>query len=133
MAHYRGKDVEVTFGATDVSGDGRSISYEEKADTLDDTVYGATNRTKLASLLDGSGSFESLDVTGDWSTAWAALQPGAEGSLVIFPEGNTAGKRSVTFTAIITSRSLSVPYDDLATLSVSFEISGAVVEGTVGA
>jgi len=131
MAHFRGKDVEVIFNAVDVSGDGRSVSYEEKADTLDDTVYGADNRTKLASLLDGSGSLEALDVSGTWASAWSELAPGSSATMVIYPEGNSAANRSVTFTAIITSRSLSMPYDDLATLSVSFEISGAVVEDTV--
>lgn len=131
MAHYRGKDVEVEFNSVAVEGDGRSISYEETADTLDDTVYGADNRTKLASLLDGSGSFEALDVTGAWATAWQELQPGASATMVIYPEGNSVGNRSVSFTAVITSRSLSMPYDDLATISVSFEISGAVTEGTV--
>lgn len=131
MAHYRGKSVEVSFDGTDIHGDGRSVSYEETADTLDDTVYGADNRTKLASLLDGSGSFEALDVTGAWATAWQGLAPGSSGTMVIYPEGNSPGNRSVSFTAIITSRSLNLPYDDLATLSMSFEISGAVTEGTV--
>lgn len=131
MAHYRGKDVAVEFNSVDVSGDGRSVSYEEKADTLDDTTYGATNRTKVSSLLDGSGSFEALDVSGAWGTEWTELAPGSEATMVIYPEGNTATNRTVSFTAIITSRSLSAPYDDLATISVSFEISGAVTEGVV--
>jgi hypothetical protein len=131
MAHYRGKDVEVDFASVDVSGDGRSVSYEETADTLDDTVYGADNRTKLASLLDGTGSLEALDITGAWATAWQGLAPGTTGTMDIFPEGNTSGKRKVSFIAIIKSRSLQMPYDDLATLSVSFEISGAVAETTV--
>ncbi len=131
MAHYRGKLVEVDFDSVDVSGDGRSVSYEETADTLDDTVYGADNRTKLASLLDGTGSLEALDVTGAWAAAWQGLSPGTTGTMDIYPEGNTSGMRKVSFVAIIKSRSLAMPYDDLATLSVSFEISGAVTETTV--
>ena len=121
----------VEFNSVDVSGDGRSVSYEETADTLDDTVYGADNRTKLASLLDGSGSFDALDVTGTWASAWQELAPGSTATLVIYPEGNSPGNREVSFTAIIKSRSLNIPYDDLATISVSFEISGAVTEGVV--
>lgn len=128
MPHYRGKDVIVTFDSVDVSGDGRSVSYEETADILDDTVVGLDNRTKIASLLDGTGTFEALDITGTWGTAWSALQPGESATMLIHPEGTGTGLREASFTAIIKSRSLSMPYDDLSTVSVAFEISGAVSE-----
>jgi len=131
MPAYRGKDLEVVFAGVTISGDGRSVSYEESADILDDTTYGDDNRTKQSGLKDGSGSFEALDQTGTWSAAWQAIQPGDSDTMAIYPEGNTSGKRSTTFTAVIGSRSVDFPYDGLATLSMSFEISGAVVEGTV--
>jgi len=131
MPAYRGKDLEVSFGGTVISGDGRSVSYEESADILDDTTYGDTNRTKQAGLLDGSGSYEALDQTGAWATEWTTIQPGDSDTMIIYPEGNSAGNRSASFTAIIGNRSISFPYDGLATLSMSFEISGAVTEGTV--
>lgn len=130
MAAFRGKNVVVEFNSVNISGDGRSVSYEETADTLDDTKYGQDNRTKQASLLDGSGSFEGLDSTGAWTAAWQEIQPGASATMAIRPEGTGAGLREVTFTAVVTSRSLELPYDDLASFSMSFEISGAVVEGT---
>lgn len=128
MPHYRGRDLAVTFDSEVISGDGRSINYEETADVLDDTVVGLDNRTKLASLKDGSGTFEALDVTGAWSAAWQAVAPGATGTMLVHPEGTSTGKREASFTAIITSRSFSEPYDDLATISVGFDISGAVTE-----
>lgn len=133
MPAYRGRDLVVTFGATDISGDGRSVSYEESADILDDTTYGADNRTKQAGLLDGTGSFEALDQTGSWSTIWQAIAPGTSGTMIIYPEGNIAANRQVSFTAVIGSRSIDFPYDGLATLSMSFEISGALTEGAVPA
>jgi hypothetical protein len=126
--HYRGKNVEVMFGAVDVSGDGRAVNLEESADTLDDTTYGADRRTKIASLEDGSGSLEALDVTGAWSAAWDALAVGSTGTMTVRPEGAGSGLRELSFTAIITGRNLQMPYDDLATISVSFEISGEVTE-----
>ena len=128
MPHYRGRNVGVTFDATDVTADGRSVSYEQTADTLDDTVYGQDERTKVASLEDGSFSLELLDTTGAWSDAFSTLAQGASGAVVIRPEGTGAGLREVSFTGVITSRSLDLPYDDLAKLSVSGEISGAVTE-----
>jgi hypothetical protein len=131
MPAYRGKNLLVNFDAVDISGDGRSVSYEESADILDDTTYGDDNRTKQGGLLDGSGSFEGLDKTGTWAADWQAIQPGDSGTMSIYPEGSGGGNRKVTFTAVIGSRSVTFPYDGLATISMSFEISGAVVESTV--
>jgi hypothetical protein len=116
------------FNSVDVSGDGRAVNLEESADTLDDTVYGADRRTKIASLEDGSGSLEALDVTGAWSDAWTELAVGSTATMQVRPEGTGSGLRQLSFTAIVTGRSLAMPYDDLSTLSVSFEISGAVDE-----
>lgn len=131
MPAFRGKDVEVSFAGVIISGDGRSISYTESAETHDETGYGDDNRNKLPGLIDGSGTFESMDVSGDWSTAWEAIDPGLSDTMIIYPEGNSTGERSKTFTAVITERSHEMPYDDIATFSLSFEISGAVTEGVV--
>lgn len=133
MPAYRGRDVVVTFNSVDISGDGRSVSFEETADILDDTTYGADARTKQGGLTDGSGSFEGLDTTGNWSQAWSEIAPAVSAAMVIYPEGNSAGSRRLTFTAVIGNRSLSMPYDDLSTVSMSFEISGAVVEDVMPA
>lgn len=129
MAHFRGRDVVVLIEGVDVSGDGRSTSYEETADTLDDTVAGMDNRTKIASLKDGTFSYEALDTTGAWTGAWQGIANGLEAAVLIYPEGNVAGKREVGFDGVITSRSIEFPYDDLAKVSISGEISGPVSEG----
>ena len=130
MPHYRGRDTVLSFGGTDVTSDGRSVQFEQTADVLDDTVFGQDERTKIASLEDGSFSLELLDTTGAWATAWTTLAAGASGTVLIHPEGTGSGLREVSFTGIITSRSLEMPYDDLAKVSVSGEISGAVTETT---
>lgn len=128
MATYRGRNVQVLFNAVDISGDGRSVSIEGTSDTLDTSAYGDTARTKIAGMTDGSASFEGLDTTGDWSGAWNELVPGALATLLIRPEGPGGTLRQISAQALVTSRSLSMPYDDLATISVSFEITGAVTE-----
>ncbi len=59
------------------------------------------------------------------------------GAAIDFTTDITAGTvsrmstRSLTFTAVMTGRQLAFPYDDLATVSASFQISGAVVEAYV--
>ncbi len=131
MPAYRAKDLVVTFAGTDISGDGRSVDYTETADVLDDTSYGDTNKTKQGGLIDGSGTMGALDQTGVWSALWQAIQPGDSGTLVVYPEGNSSGKRKSTFTAVINSRTVRFPYDGLATFDMAFDISGAVIEGTV--
>lgn len=127
---FRGKDLTISFNAVQIEGDGRTVSFDESAETHDDTKYGASARTRIAGLTDGSGSFEALDASGDWSAAWEAIVPGTSATMVIMPEGAGSLKRTLTFTAIITARSVTWPYDDLAEVSMSYEISGAVVPTT---
>ena len=126
MAAYRGKNLSVTADATEITGDGRNFTIDESADTLDSTVYGADARGKEIGLTDGTFSFEGLDSTGNWTTAWGNLVPGTSVAFVVYPEGSGTGKRRASFTGIITSRSLSTPYEELSTISVGGEISGTV-------
>lgn len=128
MAAFRGKDVVVKYNAVNISGEGRSVSFEQSSETLDDTVYGDANRTKIAGLLDGSGSFEAIDSTGDFTAAWDQILPGTSATMLIQPEGTASTKRQLSFTAVVTTRSISFPYDDLVTFSMAFEISGVVDE-----
>jgi len=133
MPSFRGKDVVVLFNAVDISGTGRSISFEESADILDDSKWGDTDRTKIAGLKDGTGSMDALDTTGDWSAAWDEIVVGASATLEIRPEGTGSGERSVSFTAVINARSLDLPYEDLAKFAMSFEKSGAATYDTQSA
>lgn len=131
MPAYRARNLVVEFNSVDISGDGRSVNYEQSSDALDDSTYGQDERTKQGGLKDGSGSFEALDKSGTWAADWQEIEPGSLQTMSIYPEGNSVGERIVSFTALITNRSVTFPYDDLATLSMSFEISGAVTEAVV--
>ena len=130
MPAYRGRDVVVLFAGVDISGDGRSLSYNEVADALDSSKYGLDRKTKIAGLEDGSGTFDGLDSTGDWTAAWGAIAAGAEGTLVIRPEGTSPGNREFSVSAVVTSRSLDTPYDNLSTFAMAFEMSGEPTETT---
>ncbi len=130
MPAYRGRDVVVIFAGVDISGDGRSLSYNEVADALDSSKYGLDRKTKIAGLEDGSGTFDGLDSTGDWTAAWEAIAAGAEGTLQIRPEGTGGGNREFSVSAVVTSRSLDTPYDNLSAFSMAFEMSGEPTEGT---
>lgn len=128
MPAYRGRDVYVSFGGVDISGDGRSLSYNETADALDSTTVGVDRKTKIAGLEDGSGTYDGLDSTGDWNAAWEAIVVGASATLLIRPEGTGSALRELSVTAVVTSRSLDTPYDNLATFSMAFEMSGETTE-----
>lgn len=130
MPAYRGKDVVVEFdldsggSPADISGDARSVSFSESAEVLDASTYGDNGKVKIVGTVDANGSMNGLDTTGDWSTAWDNIVPGNEGELTIYPEGKASGNRVVTMNVIITERSMELPYDNLATFSMSFEING---------
>lgn len=131
MASYRGKNLTLTIDGQAMHSEARSLSVDVSADALDSTVYGADARAKEPGLSDGSISLEMLDQSGgNWTGTWAETKPGTKGAWVLRPEGAGAGLREMSFSAVITGRSINYPYDDLVVISITAEIDGAITEST---
>jgi predicted secreted protein len=129
MATHTGSEGTVKVGSN-VIAEIRSFSIEETADTLEDTTMGDTARTYKSSLTSYSGS---LDVFWDETdaTGQGALTIGAEVTLAMYPEGDTAGDTYLTGTAIVTGRSISSSFDGLVEMSISVQGTGALTSTTV--
>jgi hypothetical protein len=88
MANHKGSEGTVKVGSNAVA-EIRSFSLEENADTLEDTSMGDSARTYLSSLTSWSGTvdvfWDETDATGQ-----GALTIGAEVTLNLYPEGDTA-------------------------------------------
>lgn len=129
MTTHTGSEGTVKVGSN-VIAEIRSFSIEETADTLEDTTMGDTARTYKSSLTSYSGSldvfWDETDVTGQ-----GALTIGAEVTLAMYPEGDTAGDNYLTGTAIVTSRSISSSFDGLVEMSISVQGTGALTSTTV--
>jgi len=129
MAVHKGSEGTVKVGANAVAGI-RSFSIEESADTLETTVMGNTARTYLTSLTSWSGSvdvyWDEADTTGQ-----GALTNGAQVTLNVYPEGDTAADTYYTGSAIVTGVSVSSSFDGMIEASISVQGTGALTQATV--
>tara|TARA_S200002703_G_scaffold145464_1_gene139841 strand:- start:262 stop:651 length:390 start_codon:yes stop_codon:yes gene_type:complete len=129
MAIHKGSEGTVKVG-TNAIANIRSYSIEESADTLEQTIMGATSRAYVASLSTFSGSvdvyWDETDTSGQ-----GALTIGAEVTLNFYPEGDTSGDTYYTGTAIVTGITRSASFDGNIEASISVQGDGALSETTV--
>ena len=129
MATHAGSEGTVKVGS-DAIAEIRSFSIEETADTLEDTSMGDGARTYKPSLTSFSGSIDVFWDEND-SSGQGALTIGAEVTLNLYPEGDTAGDTYLSGAAIVTGRSVSSSFDGLVEMSISVQGSGALTQTTV--
>lgn len=109
-------------------GEVRSFSIEETADTIESTAMGDTTRKFMPSLKSGTVSIEALFDVDTASTQQSVLDVGAEVVWLVSPTGDTADE-GYSGSGIVTSKSVSVPYDDMVTVSFTIQTSGAIIAG----
>lgn len=129
MAVHKGSEGTVEVGDNAIA-EIRSYSLEESADTLEITTMGDTARTYLPSLTTFSGSvdvyWDETDTTGQ-----GALTIGAQVTLNVYPEGDTAGDVYYTGSAIVTGVTRSASFDGMVEASISVQGTGALTSETV--
>lgn len=134
MAKFVTTDYSITLGTVDFSSSIAAVTLEVSADEQETTAFGDTYRTRIAGLKDASIS---LDFHQDFgadsvdATLWPLL-----GSTIAFEIKPTSGTVSATNpafsgTALVTQYSpFANSVGDLATLSVSWPVSGEVARAT---
>jgi hypothetical protein len=131
VAEFTGKNLALTFGGTTLTGNHRTFTGTEEVGLVDASAGSDAARTYLPTLTDGKGTLEVLgDDSAGGPTWWAAVVPGATGSLVWGEKGSTAGFPKHTVNAVVSSRKKDAPYDDLVVYTVEFQYSGTVADGT---
>lgn len=126
-----GKDLYVIFGSTVLTTDFRSFETSQEVDVVDVTAASDDDKTYVATVKDGTFDFTGLYLAaGSGTVIWDAVVPGTEGSLVWATEGSSTSKPKWTVNAIVTNRSMSMPYDGAIEMSVSWQKSGAITAGT---
>lgn len=130
MAKYTGENMAIWFAGIDISGQARNLEVKQSADEVDVTTYGSVDKEYIVGMIERDATLEVLD-DNTASTVRTATRAGSSGTLIWFPKGSTAGYPKFTVgTAVIKEQSLSYPYDDAVSMSVSMRLSGAVTEGT---
>lgn len=134
MAVYMSDDVAITINAVDLSDHVTSVTFSEIADELETTAFGQSFRSRIGGLKDGS-----LDV--DFNQDFAASNVQATirtllGSVTVItlkPTSAAVGATnpSYTFSVLVTEwPTFGNAVGELATASVSWPITTAVVEAT---
>lgn len=135
MARYTGKDLAIQWiwsgGTTWLEGDYRSMTTTEDQESADSTAGDDTYKAYIPTVADASGEVQLLDTSGTAGTAeWGAIAPANTGTLVWYPEGTASTKPRHTAPAFISSRQRDFPYDDVVTITASFQFTAPPTAGT---
>jgi hypothetical protein len=137
MAKFFAKDYKITVGTTVVSDDIASVTLDITADEVETTAFGSTYRSRIGGLKDASVSLDFHQDFGAGSVD-ALLFP-LLGSTVAVKIAPTTGTVTATnpeyqFTALVTQyQPFAGAVGDLATLSVTWPVSGEVTRATAAA
>ena len=134
MAKFYAQDYKVTVGTTVLSDSIASVTLDITTDEVETTAFGSSYRTRIGGLKDASVSLDFHQDFGAGSVD-ALLFP-LMGSTVAVKIAPTSGTVTATnpeyrFTALVTQyQPFAGAVGDLATLSVTWPVSGEVVRGT---
>jgi hypothetical protein len=137
MAKFFAQDYKVTVGTTVLSDSIASVTLDITTDEVETTAFGSTYRTRIGGLKDASVSLDFHQDFGAGSVD-ALLFP-LMGSTVAVKIAPTSGTVTATnpeyrFDALVTQyQPFAGAVGDLATLSVTWPVSGEVVRGTAPA
>lgn len=134
MAKFVATDYNITINGASFSSSLAAVTLDITVEEQDTTAFGATARTRIGGLQDASLS---LDFHQDFgaSSVDATLFPllGSNATVVIKPTSGTVSATNPAYTAVclVTQyQPFASSVGDLATLSVSWPVTGAVVRGT---
>ena len=134
MAKFAATDYFVSINGTDFSTSLNSVELSQEADDLETTAFGSSWRTRIGGLKQASLTLNFMQDFAAGSVD-AVLNPllGSIATVVIKPTSGTVTSTNPTFTmtALCTQYSpFSSSVGDIATLSVTWPVSGTVVRGT---
>tara|TARA_Y100000114_G_scaffold109379_1_gene102881 strand:+ start:1684 stop:2103 length:420 start_codon:yes stop_codon:yes gene_type:complete len=135
MAAIRGDVGKIMFeasGGTEADiGSLRSWSLEITKDTIETTKMGATFKTRIGGLIDGSGSCELLYDPTEGAAYQAFIDdiittgdPG-DALIELFPDANQSAKK-ISCAIIITNASYGATLGEVQIINISFETNGTI-------
>lgn len=134
MAKFVATDYNITIGGTDFSTSLAAVTLDVSAEEQETTSFGNSWRERISGLKDSSVSLDFHQDFGAASvdaTLWPLL--GGTVAIVVKPTAGsaTATNPSYSFTALVTEyQPFASSVGDLATLSVTWPVTGAVTRGT---
>ncbi|RUM40207.1 MAG: hypothetical protein DSY80_10615 [Desulfocapsa sp.] len=129
MIKYVGDNMEFTVGGTSVVCL-TAVSRSSKMAVLDSTCVSEDDETSLPSKKSDEYTVNFLDATDEASIDLFARQSTAL-ACVFYPQGNSSGKPSETFSAYVTGKPREVNHKKVTAVSVTLKVTGGVTKGTV--
>lgn len=134
MAKFVATDYKITLNGTNLSTSLASVELPIEIEEQDTTAFGSTWRTRIAGLKSGSITLEFLQDFGAGSVD-ATLFPllGTNGTVVVTPTSSSVSATNPSYTGefLITQYSpFASTVGDLATLSVTWPLTGALTRAT---
>lgn len=135
MAKFAATDYKVTINGTNFSTNLNSVELSLESDDLETTAFGGEWRTRIGGLRTGSITLQFMQDFGAASVD-ATLYPllNTLATVVIAPTSGTVNSTNpaYSFTALCNAYSpFASSVGDIATLSVTWPVSGTVTRGTV--
>jgi hypothetical protein len=134
MAKFAATDYKISVAGTDFSTNLNSVELAQEADDLETTAFGQGWRTRIGGLYNATVTLNFMQDFGSGSVD-AILNPllGSIATVIIQSASGTvsATQPKYTATCLVTQYSpFASSVGDIATLSVSWPVSGTVTRGT---
>ena len=129
MATHKGSEGLVKIGSNTVA-EVTGFSFDETADTIEDTELSDSARTYVTDYTSSSGSVDCMWDETD-TTGQGAMTIGSSVTLNLYPEGSDSGDTYYTVTALITGINRANAMGSMVTASFSFQGTGAMTSTTV--
>ena len=129
MATHKGSEGLVKIGSNTVA-EVTGFSFDETADTIEDTELSDSARTYVTDYTSSSGSVDCMWDETD-TTGQGAMTIGSSVTLNLYPEGADSGDTYYTVTALITGITRANAMGSMVTASFSFQGTGALTSTTV--
>lgn len=130
MAIYTADSAVITIGGNQINQI-TNIQYSDAADQESIRFIGDATDTNFNTSRSVTGTLEAAYDPDD-ASGQDLLVPNFSGELIIYPNGNTTGERSITFTALFNSLDLNIEGGTVQRATYAFgSTGGSVVYGTV--
>ena len=134
MAKFAATDYSVSIAGTDFSANLNSVELSQEADDIETTAFGSSWRTRIGGLKNASLTLNFMQDFGAGSVD-ATLNPllGTLATVIIKPTSGTvtATNPSYTMTCLVNQYNpFASSVGDIATLSVTWPVSGSVTRAT---
>ncbi|BCE02912.1 hypothetical protein [Marinicellulosiphila megalodicopiae] len=117
--------------ATEEVGFVTEVSFEESAEVVTEKYLGGNDEVEVS---DKTYTFSSTHTLDNEDVGQNAMVVGETVDVLLYPFGNTAGKREISFSAVITKKPMAIKRGEKTKQTIEYQVNNSTfVDGLVGA